>query len=142
MGPMLCKAMLAVTPDMRSGLAAGQRDRGHHLVAARQATGPPGDLAPRAEHEHSRRPPDVEPPDQIQPVGHVEFQVCHAVGAGGHVGKQLPGGGGAVSGAAPVPPRLKLRPGHAKPASETASLIRCAVAWRDIRADHDAVIRA
>ena len=70
MGPMLCKPMLAVTLKVRRRLAAGQCDRGQHVIAARHAAGPAGDLALWAEHEHGRGAPDVEPPDQIQPVGH------------------------------------------------------------------------
>ena len=91
MGPMLCKAMLAVTPDMRSGLAAGQRDRGQHVIAARHATGPAGDLALWAKHENRGGAPDVKPPDKVQPGSHVDLQMGHAVGTAGHVGEQLPG---------------------------------------------------
>src|SRR5215470_2421574 len=91
MGPMLCKPMLAVTLKVRRRLAAGQCDRGQHVIAARHAAGPAGDLALWAEHEHGRGAPDVEPPDQIQPVGYVDLQMGHAVGTGGHVGEQLAG---------------------------------------------------
>ena len=91
MGPMLCKAMLAVTPDMCSRLATGQRDRGQHIIAARHTTGPAGDLALWAEHENRGGAPDVKPPDKVQPVSHVDLQVGHTFGAGGHVAEQLAG---------------------------------------------------
>src|SRR5215469_11487363 len=121
MGPMLCKPMLAVTLKVRRWLAADERDRRQYVIAARHATGPAGDLALGAEHEHGRGTPDVEPPDQIQPVGHVDLQMGHAVGAAGHVGEQLPGraarraeGRGELQQRRPGPERL-AKVGHGHP---------------------------
>src|SRR5215468_3280675 len=78
MGPMLCKPMLAVTLIVRRRLAAGECDRGQHVIAAWYATGPMGDPALWAEHEHGRGAPDIELPDQVQPVGHVDLHVGYA----------------------------------------------------------------
>src|SRR5215471_12946649 len=121
MGPMLCKPMLAVTLKVRRWLAAGERDRGQHVIAAWHATGPAGDLALGAEHEHGRGTPDVEAPDQVQPVGHVDLQMGHTVGTGGHVGEQLPGrearcaeGRGKLQQRRPGPERL-AKVGHGHP---------------------------
>ncbi len=92
MAPMLCKPMRAchfpgpaAGPPVASATAAiTSSRRGRPL--ARPVIWPCGPST-----NSGGGPPDVEQPDQVQPVGHVDLHMGDAGVARGHVGEQLPG---------------------------------------------------
>src|SRR5215472_3475254 len=72
--------------------AFGSAQGRDHVRLARLAIHPVGNVTVRAEHERRGRPPDAQPPDQVEPGLIIDLHVRDAIDVPRHLGKDPPGG--------------------------------------------------